>query len=47
MKSLSECLQIFAASCQEPLPLAAHPESLVMCISQADENWMFQCSSLL
>ena len=28
----SECLQIFAASCQEPLPLAAHSESLVMCI---------------
>ena len=29
----SECLQIFAASCQEPLPLAAHSESLLMCIS--------------
>ena len=29
----SECLQIFAASCQEPLPLAAHSESLFMCIS--------------
>ena len=28
----SECLQIFAA-CQEPLPLAAHSESLVMSIS--------------
>ena len=30
-----ECLQIFAASCQESLPLEAHSESLVMCISQA------------
>ena len=31
----SECFQIFAASCQEPLPLEAHSESLVMCISRA------------
>ena len=31
--SHSECLQIFATSCQEPLPPAAHPKSLVMCIS--------------
>ena len=29
----SECLKIFASSWQEPLSLAAHSESLVMCIS--------------
>ena len=33
-KLRSECLQTFAASCQEPFPLEAHSESLVMCISQ-------------
>ena len=39
----SECFQIFAASCQEPLPLEAHSESQVMCISQA----LFQSHSII
>ena len=33
VKNVAFWMQIFAASCQEPLPLAAHSEPLVMCIS--------------